>query len=61
MQREQLIVATYSDLKDVESTDLKVRKALGEKVRDVCINVGFLYGTLQRIRRFPQMITPYWQ
>ncbi len=51
MQREQLIVATYSDLKDVESTDPEVRKALGEKVRDVCINVGFLYGTLQRIRR----------
>ncbi|KAI0770719.1 Clavaminate synthase-like protein [Fomes fomentarius] len=31
------------DLKDVESTDPEVRKALGEKVRDVCINVGFLY------------------
>ncbi|RDX48840.1 Clavaminate synthase-like protein [Lentinus brumalis] len=31
------------DLKDVDSPDPEVRKALGGQVRDACINVGFLY------------------
>ncbi|KAL7279630.1 hypothetical protein ACG7TL_006036 [Trametes sanguinea] len=31
------------DLKDVDSPDPTVRRALGKAVRDACINVGFLY------------------
>ncbi|KAI0823965.1 Clavaminate synthase-like protein [Trametes gibbosa] len=31
------------DLKDIDSADITTRKALGDAVRDACINVGFLY------------------
>ncbi|KAI0763557.1 Clavaminate synthase-like protein [Trametes elegans] len=31
------------DLKDVDKLDAESRKALGDAVRDACINVGFLY------------------
>ncbi|RPD56634.1 Clavaminate synthase-like protein [Lentinus tigrinus ALCF2SS1-7] len=31
------------DLKDVSNPDPQVRKALGDQVRDACMNVGFLY------------------
>ncbi|TFK48749.1 Clavaminate synthase-like protein [Heliocybe sulcata] len=31
------------DLKDATSTDPQARRALAEKIRDACINVGFLY------------------
>ncbi|OSC98036.1 Clavaminate synthase-like protein [Trametes coccinea BRFM310] len=31
------------DLKDIDSPDPVVRRALGEAVRDACINVGFFY------------------
>ena len=33
-----------SDLKDVDSIDPSARGALGDQVRDACMNVGFLYG-----------------
>ncbi|KAI0927584.1 hypothetical protein AcV5_008082 [Taiwanofungus camphoratus] len=33
-----------SDLQNVSSPDLAVRRALGDAVRDASINVGFLYG-----------------
>ena len=34
------------DLAGVDSSDPTVRRALGDQVRDACMNVGFLYGVL---------------
>ena len=36
--------AQSSDLKDIGNSDLAVRAALVDQVRDACMNVGFLYG-----------------
>lgn len=35
----------YSDLTNIENSDINLRQALAKEIRDACINVGFFYGT----------------